>query len=59
MPTLMNKQQLATFLGVSESTVDVYRKLGLLKSLKVRGKVRFPRAYVLDFLLAHLEHPLL
>jgi predicted site-specific integrase-resolvase len=58
MPSLMNKQQLATFLGVSKGTVDVYRKLGLIKSLKVRGRVRFPRAYVLDFLWAHLEHPL-
>jgi predicted site-specific integrase-resolvase len=57
MPALMNKEQLANFLGVSTSTVDVYRRLGLLKSLKVRGAVRFPRAYILDFLQQHLEVP--
>jgi predicted site-specific integrase-resolvase len=55
MPPLMNKRQFATFLGISATTLDIYRKLGLIHSIKVRGTVRFTSSQVLDFLQRHQE----
>jgi hypothetical protein len=55
MPPLMTKLQLASFLNVHPRTIDIYRKLGLIRSIKVRGTVRFPSPFVLDFLNRHQE----
>ena len=55
MLPLMNKRQLASFLNVHEKTLDTYRKLGLIRSIKVRGTVRFTSSHVLDFLQRHQE----
>lgn len=55
MPPLMSKKQLADFMGVSTKTIDLYRKLGLIDAIKVRGTVRFPSPYVVEFLRRHQE----
>lgn len=55
MPNMMTKLQLADFLSVSTRTIDLYRRLGLIRAVKVRGMVRFPSPQVLDFLSRHLE----
>jgi hypothetical protein len=52
---MMTRQEFAAFMGVSLKTVDLYRKLGLLASVKVRGIIRFPAPYVTDFFRRHLE----
>ena len=55
MPPLMTKRQLTDFLGISTRTIDLYRRLGLVRSIKIRGTVRFPAPYVIDLLTKHQE----
>lgn len=57
MPPMMTKKQLANFLGVSPRTVDTFRKVGLLHSVKVRRTIRFPSPAVSAFLRQHQELP--
>ena len=59
MPRLMTRNQFADFMQVSTSTVDAWRRLGLVRSMKTRNRVYFARNDVLDFLCRHQEREFL
>jgi excisionase family DNA binding protein len=55
---LLTRAEAAKFLGVHINSVDNYRKLGLLPTVKVRGLVRIRREDIAAFVERHLStHP--
>jgi hypothetical protein len=55
MPSLMNKRELAGFMGVTPRTIDNWREAGLIEGLKIRRRWVFPSHFVCDFIRRHLE----
>jgi excisionase family DNA binding protein len=47
-PDLIDKIEVSKLLNISYSTVDNYRRKGLLKSYRIGNKVRFKRSEVID-----------
>jgi excisionase family DNA binding protein len=56
---LVTRAEAATLLGVHVNTVDNYRRLGLLPTVKVRGLVRLRQQDIVEFVERHLStrHP--
>jgi predicted site-specific integrase-resolvase len=50
VPFVMNKRQVAAYLGVCEKTIDNLRNAGLLHASKHKGLVRFRKSDADDFL---------
>jgi len=50
---LLTKREAAEYLRISERTLDRYRGLKLINSVKVRNVVRFAQSDLEDFLKRH------
>jgi DNA-binding transcriptional MerR regulator len=54
---MFTKPQLSDLLQLSPSTIDSYRREGLLPSIKIRGIVHFDINDVSEFVSRHQELP--
>jgi excisionase family DNA binding protein len=52
----LTKKETAEYLRCSERTLDRYRAVGILRAVKLRGKVLFKQESVMSLLKKHTEN---